>query len=92
LTALRALNRNLYTLAHAGSLCCRNRCEALILGLLAWLAAFGFILQTLVVKKDLLAASPDKILPAVYALDRAIIELHFGMTPLSVGRTRTFSL
>jgi hypothetical protein len=92
LAALRALNRDFYALAHARSLRRRNRRESLILGLLAWLAALGFVLQTLVVEKDLLAAGPDKILCTVYALDRSIIELHFGMTPLSVRRTRTFSL
>jgi hypothetical protein len=92
LTALCALHRNLYPLAHAGSLRRCDRREALVLGLLAWLAALGFILQTLVVKKDLLAASPGKILPAVNALNRAILELHFRMAPLSVRRTRYFSL
>jgi hypothetical protein len=84
LTALRALNRDFDALANAGGLRGGDGRESLILGLLAWLAAFRFVFQTLVVKENLLARRPDEILPAIYTLDVAIIEFHLALTPISV--------
>ena len=84
LPALRALDRDLYALSHAGSLRGGDGREALVLGLLAWLAALGLILQTLVVKEDLLARRPDKIISTVDTLNRAVIEFRLRMTPLPV--------
>jgi hypothetical protein len=61
-----------------------NRCEPFVLGLLARFASLGFVLQTFVVKENLLASRPDEIISAIYAFDRAVIELCLRMTPLPV--------
>ena len=42
----------------------------------AGFATLGFVLQPLVMKKDLLAAGPDKVFTAVNAFYRAIFILH----------------
>jgi hypothetical protein len=67
-------------------------CEAFILGLLAGFAPLGLILQSFIVKEDLLASRPDEILSAVNTLDRAIIEFRLRVTPLSVRAIRDLSL
>jgi len=51
--------------------------EAFVLCLFARLAAFGFVFQTLVVKENLLACSPDEVLIAVDALDSTILIFSF---------------
>jgi len=46
--------------------------------LFAGLAAFWFVLQTFVVKENLLTTGPNKILTAVHALNRAIFVFDGG--------------
>jgi hypothetical protein len=58
--------------------------ETFILGLLAGLASLGLVLQALVMKEDLFAASPDEVVAAIDALDCSILELHLSMTPLPI--------
>jgi hypothetical protein len=53
----------------------RDGRETIILGLLTGLAALWFVLQTLVVKEDLLAYGPDKLFTAIYALDSSILKV-----------------
>jgi hypothetical protein len=84
LAALRALHGDLNSLANAGGLRGGNRCEPFVLGLLARFASLGFVLQTFVVKEDLLASRPDEIISAVNTLDRAVFEFCLRMTPLPV--------
>jgi hypothetical protein len=84
LPALRALHGDFDPLAHSRRLCGGNCCETLVLSLLAWLAALGLILQTFVVKEDLLASRPDEIISTVNTLDRAVFEFRLRMTPLPV--------
>jgi hypothetical protein len=84
LSALGTLHRDFDTLANSRRLCCRYRSQAFVLGLLARLATLGFILQSLVVKKDLLASSPDKVLATVDTLDGAIFEMCFGLILIHV--------
>jgi len=84
LTALRALDGDFNSLANPGCLRGGNCCEPFILGLLARFAALGFILQTFVVKEDLLASRPDEIVPTINTLNRAVFEFRFRMTPLPV--------
>ena len=69
LAALRALNGDLYALANAGGLGGGDCCEPFVLGLFAGLASLGFILQTFVMKEDLLASSPDEIICTVNTLN-----------------------
>jgi hypothetical protein len=78
------LNGDFDPLANAGGLRGSNCCEALILGLLAGFATLGFVLQSFVVKEDLLASRPDEVLPAVNAFDCAVLELRLRLAPLSV--------
>ena len=92
LTALRALHRDLNALAYTGSLRGGDGGETFVLGLLAGLTPLGLVLQALVMKKDLLASRPDKIISAVDALDRPVLELHFRMTPLPIGCACDLSL
>jgi hypothetical protein len=84
LAALGALNRDLNSLANAGGLRGGNRCETFVLGLLARFASLGFVLQTFVVKENLLASRPDEIISAINAFDRAVIEFRLRMTPFPV--------
>jgi hypothetical protein len=44
------------------------------------------------VEEDLLARRPDEILSAVNAVDSPILELHLGVTPLSVISARGWNL
>jgi hypothetical protein len=73
LATLSALDRNLDTLPHTRRLGCGNRCQALILSLLARLAALWLILQAFVMEKDLFTGCPDKVLTAIDAFDCAIL-------------------
>ena len=82
LAALGALNGDLDTLADSGRLSRRDRSQSLVLGLLAWLTTLWFVLQSLIVKEDLLAAGPCKTVAAVDAFYRAIFILDFGVTLL----------
>ena len=84
LRALRALHGDFNSLADTGGLRGGNGCEPFILGLLAWFAALGFVLQTFVVKENLLASRPGEILSAVNTLDWAVFEFCLRMTPLPV--------
>ena len=61
-----------------------NGCEPFILGLLARFASLRFVLQTFVVKEDLLASRPGEILSAINTLDWAVFEFRLRMTPLPV--------
>jgi hypothetical protein len=92
LPALSALNGDFDPLANAGCLSSGYSGEAFILGLLAWLASLGFVLQTFIVKEDLLASRPDEILSAVNTLDRAVIEFRLRVAPLSVRTICDLSL
>jgi hypothetical protein len=84
LSALGTLNRDLDPLANTGGLRGGYCGEAFILSLLAGLAPLGFVLQSFIVKEDLLTSRPDKILCAVNTLNRAILEFHLRVTPLAV--------
>jgi hypothetical protein len=84
LPALRALDGDFDSLAHTRCLRGSNCCEPFILGLLARLATLGFILQTFVVKEDLLASRPDEIVSTINTLDWAVFEFRLRMTPLPV--------
>jgi hypothetical protein len=69
---LGALHGNLDALPNSGSL---RRCDSsqpFVLRLLTRLAAFGFVLQSLVMEKCLFAGRPDEILVTIYASDGAI--------------------
>ncbi|HEU0253932.1 MAG TPA: hypothetical protein VFR12_12935, partial [Pyrinomonadaceae bacterium] len=55
LSTLGALYRNFDTLSHSRRLCGCNSCEPFILGLLARLTTFGFVLQAFIVKEYLLS-------------------------------------
>jgi hypothetical protein len=92
LSALRTLNRDLYALANAGGLGGGYCGEAFILGLLAGFAPLGFVLQSFIVKEDLLASRPDKILCTVNTPNRAILEFHLRVAPLTVWIIRDLSL
>jgi hypothetical protein len=89
---LGALNRDLYSLANAGGLRCGNRGEAFVLSLLAGFATLGFVLQSFVMKEDLLASRPDEILSAVNTLDWTIIKFRLRVTPLPVRTICDLSL
>lgn len=92
MAALSALDGDLYTLAHAGSLRGGNRCQSLILGLLAWLTSLGFVPQTLVLKKELFATCPDETFSAIHAVERAVFKLRLGLAPCTVRAARDLCL
>jgi hypothetical protein len=52
---LGALDRNFDALAHSGSLGCGDGSQSLILRLFAGFAPLGFVLQSLIMEKGLLA-------------------------------------
>jgi hypothetical protein len=58
-----------------GNLGLRDGRQSIILGLLAWLATFRFVLQAFIVKEDLLTNSPGKRLGAIDAFDRSILKV-----------------
>jgi hypothetical protein len=88
LAALRALHGDLYTLSYARGVRGSNRCQSFVLGLLAWLAALRLVPQSLVLKKELFASCPDKILAAVNTPERAVFKLGLGMAPFAVRAAR----
>lgn len=73
LSALRALHRDFDSLPHSRRLCCRNCREPFVFSLLAGFATLGFVLQSLVVKENLLAGSPDKVLVTIDTPDWPIL-------------------
>jgi hypothetical protein len=75
LAALGTGNRDFDSLFDTGALGCRDRSQSLVLGLLAWLATLRFVLQTLVVKENLLANGPDELVVTIYANNRPILKL-----------------
>jgi hypothetical protein len=52
-----------------------DRRKSIVLGLLARLAPFGLVLQTLVVEENLLAHGPNKLFSTIDAPDRSIRKL-----------------
>ena len=92
LTALRAVDGNFDALADTRSLCGGNGGQTLVLCLLAGLAAFRLVLQTLVVKEDLLAASPDEVFVTVNATDVAVLIFGFGVRPFAIRLACCLSL
>jgi hypothetical protein len=64
-------------LAHAGGLSGCNSCQAFVLGLLARLASFRFVSQTLVMKKYLFSCGPRKVFTAIYTFDFSIFVFYF---------------
>ena len=80
LSALRALHRDFDALTDSGRLSRRDRRQSLVLCLLAGLTTLGFVLQSLIVKEDLLAARPDKVVTAIDAFYRSICKLAVGPT------------
>ena len=80
LTTLRALNGNLDALPDSRRLRRRNCCQALVLRLFAGLATLGLVLQTFIMKEDLLPCSPDKVVSAVQTLDLTVLKLALGLT------------
>jgi hypothetical protein len=72
LSALRALHGHFDALSHSRRLRRGNSSQPFILGLLAGLAALGFVFESLIVKENLLARSPNKVFVTIYTLDWAI--------------------
>jgi hypothetical protein len=86
LSTLRTPHRNFDALANPGGLGRRNRRQPLVLGLLTGLTTFGLVSQSLVVKEDLFARSPDEVLTTIDTFYRAILKLGLdgGLTPLAI--------
>jgi hypothetical protein len=78
------LHGDFNSLSHPGCLRGGNCGEPFILGLLARFATLGLVLQTFVVKEDLLACRPNEIVSTVNTLNRAVFEFRLRMTPLPV--------
>ena len=85
LSALCALNRNLYALTNSRRLSRGNCGQPFVLCLLAAFTPLGLVLQSLVVKKDLFSSSPDEVFSAVNALDVAIVKLAIGFNLRTPG-------
>ena len=75
IAALGAGHSHFNPLLDSGNLGRGNRCQSIVLGLLARLAALRFILQTLVVKENLLANSPNELLAAIDAANRSVLKV-----------------
>jgi len=73
--ALGACDSNFDPLFDAGKLGFRDGGQAIILCLFAWFATFRFVLQTFVVKKDLLTGRPNERFVAIDAGDRSILKV-----------------
>jgi hypothetical protein len=73
--ALSASDGNFDPLFDSGNLGRGDRRQPIVLCLFAWLAPFRFVLQTFVMKKDLLAGGPDKRLAAIDTVDRSILKV-----------------
>jgi hypothetical protein len=74
-SALGASDSNFDPLFDSGNLGCRDRRQPIVLCLFAWLATFRFVLQTFVMKKDLLAGRPNERLVAIDAGDGSILKV-----------------
>jgi hypothetical protein len=88
LSAVRALDGDFDALPDAGRLGGGDGSKPVILGLLAGLAPLRLVSQSFIVKEELLAPRPDKLLTTVNAENEAILILHLDLNPfsLSVGR------
>ena len=75
LAALGAGHSHFDTLLDSRDLSGRYRRQAIVLGLLTWLAALWFVFQTFVVKKYLFAAGPNKRLAAIDAGNRSVLKV-----------------
>ena len=73
--ALGACDGNFDPLFDSGNVGRGDRRQPIILRLFAWLATFRFVLETLVVEKDLLAGSPNEWLGAIDAGDRSVLKV-----------------
>ena len=80
LSALSALHGDLDALTNSGRLSCRDRRQPLILCLLARLTTLGLVLQSFIVKEDLLSCSPDKVVAAINAFYCEVFKLTFSVT------------
>ena len=56
----------------------RDGRQPFVLCLLAGLAALRRVLQSFIVKEDLFACGPDKLLAAIYAIDFFVVKLARG--------------
>jgi hypothetical protein len=74
LAALSAGHVHFYFLFGSRNLGRGDSRQSVVLGLLARLAPFGLVLQTLVVEEDLLAHGPHELFTAIDASDRSIRE------------------
>ena len=75
LAALGAVHSHFNALLDSGDLGRGYRRKAVILSLFAGLTTLWFVLQTFVVKENLLANSPNKWLTAIDARDRSILKV-----------------
>jgi hypothetical protein len=75
LTALGAGYGDFNALLDSGNLGGGYRSQSIILGLFAWLAPLRFVLQTLVMKKHLLAARPNEGFAAIDTGDRSVLKV-----------------
>jgi hypothetical protein len=69
LSALGALDRNFDALSYSRRLRGRDRSQSFVFRLLARLAALWFVFEPFVVKEDLLAGSPGKVLVTIHTMD-----------------------
>jgi hypothetical protein len=74
-TALGACDGNFDPLFDSGNVGRGDRRQPIILRLFAWLAALRLVLETLVVKEDLLAGGPNEWLGAIDASDRSVLKI-----------------
>jgi hypothetical protein len=88
LAALGADHVHFYFLFSSRKLGRRDSRESVVLGLLARLAPFGLVLQTLVVEEDLFADGPHELFAAIDAADRSIRKFRY----LAVRRPWQFNV
>jgi len=72
LAALSAGHVHFDLLLNSGNLRSGDCSQSVVLGLLARLAPFGLVLQTLVVEENLLAHGPHELFTAIDATDRSV--------------------
>jgi hypothetical protein len=92
LPTLRAVDGNLNALPDARSLCGGDGGQTLVLGLLTGLATFRFVLQTLVVKENLLATRPDKVFVTINTTYVAVLVFGFSVCPFAIRLAGCLSL
>ena len=73
--ALSTGDGNFDPLFDSGNVGRGDRRQPIILGLFAWLATLRLVLETFVVKKDLLAGGPNEWLGAIDAGDRSVLKV-----------------